>query len=423
LIAKPNQNQYLVVGNNIFLIGILLLPSAFALSVIFLFISLVISISQIEIKKKENFSILIFICIILIFLSTVNNTIINKPLGLISYNNSSIWLNLFNWLPLFICTWGFRNYLLDINQRLLFAKYLLAGTIPVLMSCILQLWFGFDNGPYNILNGFIVWFQYPTEKIGALTGLFSNQNITGMWFCITLALALGLIKEEKNKTGKFFLIGIISLIIYFIFLTNSRNAFLGLLITIFLSTGIKKSFLILFSTFSGFYLTNILYLLLNKNNLILFPNLLLKKLTFNYSFFEDRVIIWQEALGFIFKRPLSGWGGSTFSYLFPKNEIGFPAYHTHNILIEIAYSFGIPIAILLTIFLYNLTKKSFKKIIFENKNEIHNIFNQSWFICFVIMVICHTTDMTFFDGRISIVFSILISGLVNLVNKPLKLKS
>ena len=425
MIVRENQHLYQILtrGNILFLIGVFLLPSALAFSILFLLISLIYSLSSINFSKRENYSILVLLSVGLIFLSTFINTIINVPQELISYNKQTIWLNLFNWVPFVLICWGFRNYLVDIKQKIIFAKILISGTIPVLISCILQLWFGLDNGPYSTLNGILIWFQYPIEEVGSLTGLFSNQNITGMWLCINLALSLGLIKEEKNKISKYFLIAISGLSIYFIFLTNSRNAVIGLLIAIFLSTGLKKSFLILLSTLSGFFLTNVFHILLKNSNLQLIPTRLLNKLTFSYSFFEDRFIIWREALDLILIRPLSGWGGSTFSFLFPNNEIGFPAYHTHNMAIELAYSFGIPVSILIMIFIYKLTRKCYKKIFASNNLDPINIFNKSWFICFVIIVICHTTDMTFFDGRISIVLAILISGLVNLVNKPLEIKN
>ena len=44
--------------------------------------------------------------------------------------------------------------------------------------------------------------------------------------------------------------------------------------------------------------------------------------------------------------------------------------------------------------------------------------NKSWFLCFVLILVSHITDMTFFDGRISIILAIIISGLINIVNEP-----
>ena len=105
----------------------------------------------------------------------------------------------------------------DLKFSLSFSKYFLAGSVPILISCGLQLWFGFDRGPYEILNGLIIWFQYPIEGVRGLTGLFSNQNITGIWLTITLAFSLGLLKHERNFFISFILIIINFLIVYFVF--------------------------------------------------------------------------------------------------------------------------------------------------------------------------------------------------------------
>lgn len=396
-----------------------------SISVILLLVSIVISISNINFSCKENFSKLILFCCILLIISTLNNTWINRPIELPRQYVTSTWLNLINWLPIIITSWSFRNYLLEVKQRLLFSKYFLAGSVPVLISCGLQLWFGFDKGPYEILNGLIIWFQYPIEGVGGLTGLFSNQNITGIWLTITIAFSLGLLKHERNFFSSFILIIINFLIVYFVFLTNSRNAFIGLIVAFAVSSGIKKSFLFLISSFVFFYLTNFLYLFINKPILIenkFIPIGLFDKLNLSYAFLEDRLIIWREAIILILKRPLSGWGGSTFPYLFPNEKLGLQALHTHNIPIELAYNFGIPISLLLIIFILKIGLNSFKKIYSENKNDSINIYNKYWFLGFLIITISHTTDITFFDARISIIFSIIIASLLNIVHKPLKLK-
>ena len=404
------------------MLGTFFLTSAFFISSILFLISLVISIININLNSKENFSKLLFFSFTLIILTTLNNTYFNKPIELNEYSNLSIWLNLFNWLPIFFISWGFRNYLIEKKQRILFSQYFLAGTIPLLISCILQLWFGFNNGPYSILNGLIVWFQYPIDGVGGLTGLFNNQNITGLWLSLALALSLGLIKESTNRLSRYSLIGIISLIIYFIYLTNSRNAFIGLLISIFISIGIKRSFLILISSSTFFYCTNLFYLLVNSNfNNKFLPIGLFSKISINYSFLEDRLIIWREALNLIFQRPLTGWGGSTFSYLFPKDQVGFEAFHTHNIFLELAYNFGIPLSIILILFTYNLVKKSIEKILNYN-NKDQKIINSSWLLCFIIIIVTHNSDITFFDGRVSLICGIIISGLINIINNPLKIE-
>ena len=51
-----------------------------------------------------------------------------------SWNPAAIWLNLFNWLPLFIAFSGFQKYLSTEKQRMRFAQCLILGLIPLLIS-------------------------------------------------------------------------------------------------------------------------------------------------------------------------------------------------------------------------------------------------------------------------------------------------
>ena len=72
----------------------------------------------------------------------------------ISEFHLDIWISLFNWIPLFILFITSQIYLKTASQRERFSKFLIAGTIPVLVSCELQAWFGVV-GPFKIFNGLI----------------------------------------------------------------------------------------------------------------------------------------------------------------------------------------------------------------------------------------------------------------------------
>ena len=60
------------------------------------------------------------------------------------------------------------------KDKKLVANTLLISTIPVIVSCIAQMWFGW-YGPFTTLNGLIVWFQREPSYSSA-TGLFNNPN-------------------------------------------------------------------------------------------------------------------------------------------------------------------------------------------------------------------------------------------------------
>ena len=85
-------------------------------------------------------------------------------------NKTIIWINLFNWIPILILYLGFQIYLINIKQRDLFSIFLISGTFPVIISCIIQKFFNI-NGPFETLFGTIVWFNRNIND-GGLTGLF-----------------------------------------------------------------------------------------------------------------------------------------------------------------------------------------------------------------------------------------------------------
>ena len=112
-----------------------------------------------------------------------------------------------------------------------------------------------------------------------------------------------------------------------------------------------------------------------------FDNLFNEKL-FNKLFAFDfvnflnypRIEIYTFASRFILESPLLGWGPSTFNILFEKdllkNNPGILEYtsvqHSHNIAFELAYNFGIPLAIIMCLFIIKILKNSiiiiFKKL-------------------------------------------------------------
>ena len=74
----------------------------------------------------------------LMLISSLNVCFINTPDELKEYNKSIILLNLFNWIPSIIIYFGVQNYLLNFRDRILFEKFLIAGTFPVIISCVMQ---------------------------------------------------------------------------------------------------------------------------------------------------------------------------------------------------------------------------------------------------------------------------------------------
>jgi len=244
-----NTEGYKFIGNSSFKIGIFLLASAPFFSALFFLISL--SISLIFERKKiivDRLSFVLFLAgFLMIFISLYHfRNYENLYFSIFSWNGEkevenivernqfSSWIGLSNWIPFFICFFGFQPYLRSEKNREIAAKFFVTGSIPVLISGFGQYFFKW-HGPFELFDGLIIWFQKPNSY---LAGLFSNQNYTGCWLNIILPFSVAIFYQ---KTKNFYskgtsLIFLLSIIISS-FLTFSRNAWGGLLICIPLVLG------------------------------------------------------------------------------------------------------------------------------------------------------------------------------------------
>ena len=424
-------NSFLNIGNALFLIGIFFLPSALPLGVIFLLIAIIISFcfsKEVYFQNRWNF-ILLF-CLISIIFSTLYSSILNPAESLLDFDKSTIWLNLFNWVPIYFFFIGLQIYMKSEKQIMLFQKVLIAGTVPVIVSCIMQK-FLYIYGPFETLFGTIVWFNY-NHAAEQVSGLFNNPNYLGMWLTLCLPFSLSAIKLEKNSFVNSTIIYLINiLIIYFAYATFSRNAFIGIVLSLLFIVERRK--LIFFSIF--FFLSLFVFSYILPDFLNIFQinfselsdsNTFQKFSSLQLSLNNPRIAIWSNAIDFISMRPLLGWGAGSFPHVFYENaylEIPLTKYqHTHNLIIELAYNFGIPIALLIVSTVLSIFINTFKKINSLNKSLTSYSLNKTLLASFSIFLIAHLTDITYYDGKISILFSVLLAGLKNVFDENIKLR-
>ena len=424
--------SFLNLGNIFFLTGIFFLPSALPLGAIFLLTSIIISfcISK-ENFLKNKFNLILFLCSFFIIFSTIYSCILNPSKSLLDFDKSIIWLNLFNWLPIYFIFIGSQIYMRSEKQRLLFQKVLIAGTIPVIVSCIMQKFFNI-YGPFETLFGTIVWFNYK-HSAAQVSGLFNNPNYLGMWFTLCLPFSLTALKlEKKNFLSSIILYLINILIIYFAFATFSRNAIIGIVISFLLI--IERRKLIIISSFFIVSLIFFIYILPNLSNIyqINFSDLseahtLQKFSSLRLSSNNPRIAIWSNALNFISIRPFFGWGAGSFPHVFFENaslKIPLIKYqHTHNLIIELAYNFGIPITFCIVCTIFNIFIKTFKKVNSLNKSLSKYLIYKPVVASFSIFLIAHLTDITYYDGKIGILFSLLLAGLKNILDEEIESKN
>lgn len=432
-------------GQKLFLLGLFFLPTALPITGLFFIFSLFISykFNKIEILKSK-IDLGFLIALILIFLSSINNTFIDLPKELIGQNKILVWTSLFNWAPMIFLYWGFKPYLKTANQRIISLKFLISGCVPMLISFIMQL-FSF-YGPYKTFFSLIIWFNKPLDEFGgSYTGLFSNPNYAGVFLALIMPFLLFLIKDAKkeNLITKFFLFIMISMTIFFALGTNSRNALIGIIISFFTLINLSKlsgyllvgasSFLVFINHISSsFYLSkqqpysDQLSLCNYQNNLSIFC----KFLSFEGGLGNPRIRIWLSTFSMIKERPIWGWGSSTFSEVLPyKNIVVIPyknlfIQHSHNIILEIAHNFGIPTAIILIICVSKICFDAFKLILIkQNINFLNNILNRSWILSLLIILYLQLFDITYYDGKISLILVILLAGAKCITEESPKLKN
>ena len=407
-------NKQLSYDEKSFFLGTFFLGSALPLSLLFFFISLLRSIFITNIYKLNKYNFLLLLCSGLMIISSLN-AITNLDLEYFEthLNKNNIIFDLFNWIPMFIFFLISQRYLGTSKNRLLFTKVLIAGSIPVIISCFLQYFFKI-YGPFEVLNGLIIWFQYPRNG-SEITGLFSNQNYTGIWLTILLPFVILEFKSfTKNKFKKSFLALVLISTIFFTFLTYSRNALLGLLITFCIAYEVKYliaiPFLYIFSLISFKFISNNFF-----QSYLLKENSFINKIFYNSLDFTSpsysRVEGYSIALKGIFEEPVLGWGATVFPHFYEMQGGIWAVRHTHNMPLEIAFNYGLPTSLLLTVFVLLLIINAFRKTKTNFFKKNLSTIDQAWITATLIVLISHIFDLTYYDGKINILIWILLAGL------------
>ena len=416
----------------LFKYAIFLLPSAFSLSTLILLISLVLSFKKkgITIFKKEgNYLPLIFGFLIIV--STFKSFFSNLP-GLESFDKNLLLIGTLNWIPLIIIYYAFHYFVDTQTKRKQVITFLITGSIPVIIT-ILSVTFFRIEGPFYTLYNTIVWYNRWDNNSSA--GLFNNANYAGNWLSIIWPFCLYFLVEKSKDYKKYLFYSLISFSTFLaVLFTNSRNA----LISFFISTLIllkKRIKLILFTLISITVLGFILEFLFKLNLVGIFeiwinnnindePHIakLFQKFIdiFNITKLVDspRYSIYKISKELIFERPFFGWGAGTFSLIYSeRSNLDFyeKIQHTHNIFIELAYNYGIITSFLFGSHIFCSLIRCFNKFKVISSSSIN--FDIAWFSSLFTLIIFHLNDITYYDGRISIIFWILISGASSLEEK------
>ncbi len=400
----------------LFYIGLFLLPSAFSLAIILILIATILGCFNSKVNyfnDKWNYPFLI--SGIFMIISTIVHTFFNKHLTLYDLDSSLSWIGLANWIPFFWCFWGFKIYIESPENRKICGIALLSGTFPVLITGLGQSLFNWD-GPFETLYGLIVWYQRPLESITGLTGLFNNPNYTGTWLNIVWPFCIACILDSetnfvKNLATYIFTFGISFCVI----LTNSRAAWISILIGILMMYG-RKSFK---------FLRNLLLILLVLISSTIFSifgtkfqfflkSLIPQSIWMEFSNFQyTRLEIWESAIKIIINNPLFGTGAASFPNIF-EAESGLWKGHTHNLPLELILSYGILPGLLITLPIIYLIFLSIREIIYFKTSNL-SIYDKAWVSSLFLLFLSQLVDVQYFDGRISIIGWILLCGARNIL--------
>ena len=410
-------------GYYAFLIGLFILPTMFFFAAIcLLFAGLISSFINRENYFSDNWNRSFFICGLLISISILRHFLkFNNPYGDVLDANLSI-IGSLNWLPFFWLFWALQPYINSSKKRKKAAFLLIAGTFPVLISGFGQYFFNW-TGPLQTLNGLIIWYQRPLGVHG-LTGPFNNQNYAGAWLSLVWPFSIAFLIEKTNSSLKksisifFFLtIGLAAV------LTTSRNAWLSIILSLPLVLNISSLYWLLpFIFLISVVLTITSNDLFNGELQDTFRNIIPDKIwmEFTKKVQLTRLDIFLSSLKISFIEPIFGLGGASFPIIYElKNNIW--RGHPHNLILELAVSYGYPATILtfctISILLINSSKLVFNKK--SHNNQIF-LFEKAWWTSIFIFLISQSVDVQYFDGRISIVFWILLAGLKTMIDDKIE---
>ena len=119
-----------------------------------------------------------------------------------------------------------------------------------------------------------------------------------------------------------------------------------------------------------------------------------------------------------------GYGGGSFSDLYHLNNGQFVGMqHSHNIILEIAFNYGLPSSILIIggmlfiLFKSSIGFKLNRRLTFSKTKNDFLEFNNAWITSFIIFFFLHMFDITYFDGRISLIAWILLAGMRQIIKE------
>ncbi len=327
------------------------------------------------------------------------------------------WVGLANWLPFFWAFWGFQPYLASAPARRRVALWLVAGTVPVIVTGLGQLFWGW-SGPFQILGGAIIWhLKAGGNPPGRLAGLFDYANIAGAWLALAWPFALAALLQRRQSWRKrlpalLITVGLVAAMA----LTDSRNAWGALVLALPLVAGPARwiwllPLLLLLLIPVGLASLPGVPLVLQAPARALVPGVIWERLS-DLEFAGRRPLAitrvnqWGVAVQLVAERPWLGWGAAAFSVIYPLRTAGIWHGHPHNLPIDLAVSHGVLVAVLLVGLVLALQIQAARRGMASGA-----LFERAWWASFLVLMALHATDIPLYDSRINIAGWVLLCGL------------
>jgi hypothetical protein len=333
------------------------------------------------------------------------------------------WLGLGNWLPFFWAFWGFQPYLATADARRRVGLAILIGTVPVILTGLGQLWWGW-SGPFQQLGGLIIWHLHRGgNPPGRLAGLFDYANIAGSWLAVAWPFALAAVLQPRRGTAvRLIALLIAASLVVSLFLTSSRNAWGALLLAVPVVLGPASwiwllPVLLLAVALIALASLNGVPAMLQLPARSLVPGAIWERL--NDLHFAGhrpaaitRLAQWHTATQLIGQRPWLGWGAAAFSLIYPRIT-GHWHGHPHNLPIDLAFSHGLPAALAIVGVVLWLLQRSARRGMLQAA-----VFERAWWAAALVLVALHATDIPLYDSRLNVVGWVLLAGLRCGINRP-----
>jgi O-antigen ligase len=342
---------------------------------------------------------------------------------LFAANRSEAFLQLFNFLP-YILLFSVLPYLLNgIKPLAQLATDVVIATIPINLLALVEYVLRADGIPRWLKRTALSRWYRARPHVGRAMVMFGHPNALASYLVLVLGLGLGLIlyylwlKRQagdsaqrlesslgSRNNGKLILLAVGTFACLLgIFASGSRNGLIVAVVQLLIfSLFTKASRLVLLSGLVGLIGIVAGAAWFGIGGRSLSPA----------SWENDpRVGVWRFALGLLQQRPLLGWGLGNFKLQYPPGLIPDYKYiaHTHNVWLLFAVEAGIPLMLLLTLFVGRICYRAGRQVVTKELGERAMLL--AYLLSFGGCIGFALFDVTFYDARINVMNWVVLAGL------------